>query len=446
MTSWSWVSSLLESDRLCQKEIRSFISGLIDPKDRYKVRLARNKNGKKSDRPFTLDGGYQTELGKWKPGEKGNNIYRFAEALEFIDRLPNRWKTCRPLFDRIGLTDPIDPRKIDQRIWKRMEKLRKSVEEEIGLNQEDPGYCDAFVPLFHKRGLPHFLEGGLCFGYPKRSSGRFPLEVPANRAFEACVNDEFEWGQCSTTTYKQLASYEFLGIQCGVHAFANYYKHHEASHVFAAYKELDLDPGHIGRSLSQAKKRMGKTIISAEYKPLTHRQLVGIYYQNLTVSADKLITAGEKVAVDLVSTGKMAVLIDPESSSAHKKLADPLLEKGDRDGAIKEYRQALKLRINFPAARIMLGMALSGKKNIGSEKYKKSPELNRSDPLYHFELGKDLYNNGDIPGAIRAYLRALKLNEKFPDAYFHLGIALRKKGLYEEADKHFKRFKELQKK
>jgi tetratricopeptide (TPR) repeat protein len=74
--------------------------------------------------------------------------------------------------------------------------------------------------------------------------------------------------------------------------------------------------------------------------------------------------------------------IDPNSSAAHASLGLALGHKGDLDGEIAEYREAL--RLDPQAADV------------------------------HYNLGRALEREGDRQGALEEYRSAYKLNSQFP--------------------------------
>ena len=51
----------------------------------------------------------------------------------------------------------------------------------------------------------------------------------------------------------------------------------------------------------------------------------------------------------------------PRNERAHVQLAGLLKERGDLDGAIAHYRQALEIQANAPDTRMLLGRALAEK-------------------------------------------------------------------------------------
>ena len=58
---------------------------------------------------------------------------------------------------------------------------------------------------------------------------------------------------------------------------------------------------------------------------------------------------------------KKAIEIMPDDSSSHYNLASCLYANGDVDGAISEYREALRADPNMAAAYVGLGNAMASK-------------------------------------------------------------------------------------
>jgi Flp pilus assembly protein TadD len=53
--------------------------------------------------------------------------------------------------------------------------------------------------------------------------------------------------------------------------------------------------------------------------------------------------------------------LNPNNALAHNNLGYGLFKKGDGDGAITEYREALRLNPNYAEAHVNLGLALGQK-------------------------------------------------------------------------------------
>lgn len=87
-----------------------------------------------------------------------------------------------------------------------------------------------------------------------------------------------------------------------------------------------------------------------------------------------------------------------------------LQQKGDLDGAIVKYRQALAVDPGDAQAHLALGSALQRKKDIDGAitEYRAALSKEPNLPGAHLGLGYCLYAKGDTPGAIRelkAYLQ-----------------------------------------
>lgn len=90
---------------------------------------------------------------------------------------------------------------------------------------------------------------------------------------------------------------------------------------------------------------------------------------------------------------------------SHVKQGRALQEKGDFDGAIAEYRTALRLDPNQVVA--------------------------------HMNLGAGLATKGDWDGAIGEYRKALRLDPKNAAVHYDLGAALRSRGKKSDAKQEF---------
>ena len=93
-----------------------------------------------------------------------------------------------------------------------------------------------------------------------------------------------------------------------------------------------------------------------------------------------------------------------DNAAAHFNRGNALSDKGDLDGAIAEYRKALRLRPNYFDA--------------------------------HYLLGNALYAKGD-EGAIAEFREVLRLQPDYPEAHYNLGIALATRGNNDEAAREF---------
>ena len=131
----------------------------------------------------------------------------------------------------------------------------------------------------------------------------------------------------------------------------------------------------------------------------------------------------------------VAIALRPDSPGVHLNLGNALDAKGDRDGAIAEYRIATRLDPQYSTAHFNLGIVLFAKGDLvdAIAEYRIAARL---DPEYadtHYDLGIALKAIGDIDGAIAEYRIAIRLNGAYGEAHTNLGGALFERGDLEEA-------------
>ncbi len=55
------------------------------------------------------------------------------------------------------------------------------------------------------------------------------------------------------------------------------------------------------------------------------------------------------------------------------------------------------------------------------------------------KLGSDMYNSGDIEGALECFNKAVELNDESEEAHYYMALALMDRKRQQEAEVHFKR-------
>jgi Flp pilus assembly protein TadD len=133
---------------------------------------------------------------------------------------------------------------------------------------------------------------------------------------------------------------------------------------------------------------------------------------------------------------QQAVQHDPKLARAYNGMGIALLEdKRDVDGAIKAFQEALKLNPMYALAHTNLGNALSAKKDWDAaiQAYQEALRLDPKNASAQHNLGVALRDKGNLDGAIEAFQEALRLNPKNPRVHYNLGAALRTKGDLEGA-------------
>ncbi len=184
--------------------------------------------------PENLDG----VLDKEKDGQISKE-----EFIHFVYTNPD-WQKYLQAIDKAGLRHPLDIHRIPKPILDRINQLKEKIDSEINLKPQDPGYCDAFVPKFYEAGLSPYVEGGLAFSYPFNYRGLETKEMTASEAYKAVLNPnsrKLDFGSCTEATYKIVSAFLAAGVPCEVKAIAT------QNHLFARYKNEDLDPSELGK-------------------------------------------------------------------------------------------------------------------------------------------------------------------------------------------------------
>jgi serine/threonine protein kinase/tetratricopeptide (TPR) repeat protein len=123
----------------------------------------------------------------------------------------------------------------------------------------------------------------------------------------------------------------------------------------------------------------------------------------------------------------VAVALRPQSPGAHINLGKALDDNGDVDGAIAEYREAIRVKSDSAQAHTNLGCALEAKGDVDGAiaAHRKAIRLEPNLAKAYVNLGSALRENKDLAGAIAANRKAIEINPNFAEAYGNLGVALR---------------------
>lgn len=239
---------------------------------------------------------------------KDDGLLTWAETVHFAYNSPD-WKKYLPALDRMKLKHPLDTRSLPNPIRQRIEKIEKEVKTQIGIEENEPVFCDAFVPAFFKAGLPSFRESGLGFGYPfGYTLNLFEKELTATQAFSAVLNPSLPYGSCSEATYKVLSALEVSGVPCFAKAIET------QNHLFPRFDRIDLDPSQLGP-------------IGWEQELSSDRDVAAAYYSSLAIQ--------EKNPKKRKFYEETLAAIDPTDPTLYSLKASDLA-KTDLDQAIQE--------------------------------------------------------------------------------------------------------------
>jgi tetratricopeptide (TPR) repeat protein len=133
---------------------------------------------------------------------------------------------------------------------------------------------------------------------------------------------------------------------------------------------------------------------------------------------------------DLVTLYTETLTKNPGCWMAHYNLGIALNDRGDTDGAVAHYRQAVELRPGYAEAHYNLGRLLAQKGQLDEAvaHYEKVLEINPADTEARNNLGVTLSASGRLDEAIAQYQKALAIRPDYADASCNLASALLSKG------------------
>ncbi|MGB9485980.1 MAG: SUMF1/EgtB/PvdO family nonheme iron enzyme, partial [Terriglobia bacterium] len=148
--------------------------------------------------------------------------------------------------------------------------------------------------------------------------------------------------------------------------------------------------------------------------------------------------AGQKVAASQSPTAASRQPPKPGSqppdtkarlAERHLLKGDALFSKADFDGAIAEYREAMRLKPDVADAHGLRGLELEREGDFDGAiaEYREMVRLRPNDARAHFGLGVNLGLKGDWDGEITEERAAIRLKPDNADAHFNLGLALGEK-------------------
>jgi Flp pilus assembly protein TadD len=135
-----------------------------------------------------------------------------------------------------------------------------------------------------------------------------------------------------------------------------------------------------------------------------------------------------------------ALAVTENNYIAHGNLGEALATKGQIDGAIRQFQEAIQIEPDYPDAQNNLGIALGGTGRL-DEAIDHFQEAIRYRPNYveaHHNLGVALGMKGRLDEAIIQYQIVVGFKPDDAEAYNHLGIALASQGRLDEAIQQFR--------
>jgi tetratricopeptide (TPR) repeat protein len=130
-----------------------------------------------------------------------------------------------------------------------------------------------------------------------------------------------------------------------------------------------------------------------------------------------------------------AIRLDAKHAPAHNGLGTTLFEKGDSTGAADEFRTAIAIDPGSARGHYNLGNALRAKGDVGGAiaAYRRAIELDPGNAQPHNNLGSALRAGGDTEGAIAEYRKAIDLDPTHASALYNLSFTFLQQGRFAEA-------------
>ncbi|MEJ0004866.1 MAG: tetratricopeptide repeat protein [Steroidobacteraceae bacterium] len=121
-------------------------------------------------------------------------------------------------------------------------------------------------------------------------------------------------------------------------------------------------------------------------------------------------------------------------AAAHNNLANALHDQQDLDGAIAQYREALRLSPGDAQVRGNLDNTLLERSHLDSANSQPGMLIvNAEDAVAHYDRGNELWRKQDLDGAIANFRQVVRISPDYAAGHFTLANALYAKQDYSGA-------------
>jgi tetratricopeptide (TPR) repeat protein len=137
-----------------------------------------------------------------------------------------------------------------------------------------------------------------------------------------------------------------------------------------------------------------------------------------------------RIHSDLAAQAMLSLsMVAPKSALMHQVVAHELAKQGDTAGAIRNYREALKIDPQLPGLHFELAEILNASgteygRAEAKKEYEAALAVNRFDEKSEYKLGEIAYRQGDLKESFTHYSRAVQLQPNDADANLGLAKAL----------------------
>ncbi len=176
--------------------------------------------------------------------------------------------------------------------------------------------------------------------------------------------------------------------------------------------------------------------------------VVGVLRQLAPADTDILYTA-HRIYSDLAGETTLAMaMLAPKSARMHQVMAQEMARQGNTEGAIAQYREAIKLDPHTPGLKFELAEALSLSPSPADQEqvekeYQAALAENPFDEKAESRLGDIALRASDLDAALKHYKHALELQPNDADAAAGVGRTLTQMHRPADAEPYLKRATEL---
>jgi tetratricopeptide (TPR) repeat protein len=163
--------------------------------------------------------------------------------------------------------------------------------------------------------------------------------------------------------------------------------------------------------------------------------LRGLYPTN-----PEVLYTSYRIYSDLAAESMLSLsMVAPKSARMHQVMAHEMAKQGNTEGAIKNYREALRLDPQLPGLHFELAEMLNASSAAFSQEaaegeYKAALSVNQFDEKSECKLGEIASQRGDLQGSYGHYSRAVQLQPNDSEADIGLAKALAQMNQLEKAE------------
>ncbi len=188
--------------------------------------------------------------------------------------------------------------------------------------------------------------------------------------------------------------------------------------------------------------RAGLALAELDYEHREMEKALGVLslLQNTDPTNSDVLYVIYRIHTDLATEARQTLaMVAPDSARMHQLLAQHLINEGDAQNAITQYREALRIDPRVPGAHFELGEAIlmeSGATEWQQEaekEFEAAIAANPGDAKSECRLGGLFSLRNDTESAQKHYLRAAELDPQEAEAQAGLGKLLMSTGHLEEA-------------